>query len=76
VSGCPKPAYGDGSAVYHRHRGVAGEDDYSRRISTIGNQEREGGLTLAGMVERLALDEPTRVTAPMDGDQFKRFVGE
>jgi hypothetical protein len=34
------------------------------------------GLTLADMVERLALEEAARVTAPMDGDQFKRFVGE
>jgi len=34
------------------------------------------GLTLAGMVERLALEETARVTAGMDGEQFKRFVGE
>jgi hypothetical protein len=37
---------------------------------------RHYGLTLAGMVERLALEEAARVTAPMDGDQFKRFVEE
>jgi hypothetical protein len=37
---------------------------------------RHYGLTLAGMVERLALDEAARVTAGMDGDPFRRFVGE
>jgi len=37
---------------------------------------RHYGETLAGVVERLALDEAARVTAGMDGDQFKRFVGE
>lgn len=34
------------------------------------------GVTLAALVERLALEEASRVTAGMDGDQFKRFVGE
>jgi hypothetical protein len=37
---------------------------------------RHYGLPLAGMVERLAMEEAARVTAGMDGDQFKRFVGE
>ena len=37
---------------------------------------RHYGLTLAGMVERLAMEEAARVTTGMDGDQFKRFVGE
>lgn len=37
---------------------------------------RHHGLTLAALVERLALEEAARVTAGMDGDQFKRFVGE
>jgi hypothetical protein len=34
------------------------------------------GLTLAGIVERLALEEAERVTNCMDADQFRRFVGE
>lgn len=37
---------------------------------------RHHGLTLAALVERLALEEAARVTAGMDADQFKRFVGE
>ena len=37
---------------------------------------RHHGLTLAALVERLSLEEAARVTAGMDGDQFKRFVGE
>jgi hypothetical protein len=32
-------------------------------------------LILAGMVERLALDEAGRIP-PMNGDEFRRFVGE
>jgi hypothetical protein len=42
----------------------------------LGRLARHYGVTLARMVERLALDEAARVTATMDGDQFKRFVGE
>jgi hypothetical protein len=37
---------------------------------------RHYGLTLAGTVERLALEETARVTAGMDSDQFKRFFEE
>jgi hypothetical protein len=42
----------------------------------LGRLARHYGLTLAGMLERLALEEAARVTTGMDSDQFKRFVGE
>jgi hypothetical protein len=42
----------------------------------LGRLARHYGLTLAGMVERLAQEEAARVTAGMDGDEFRRFVGE
>ncbi len=37
---------------------------------------RHHGATLAGIVERLALEEQARVTAGMDAEQFRQFVGE
>lgn len=34
------------------------------------------GLTMAAMLERLALEEQKRVTADMDGEQYRGYVGE
>lgn len=37
---------------------------------------RHHSLTLAGMIEKLVIEERSRVTAELDDDQFKMFVGE
>lgn len=37
---------------------------------------RHHGVTLAALLERLALEEQGRITAGMDGDQYRAYVGE
>lgn len=37
---------------------------------------RHYGITQAAMIERLAMDEQKRVTANLEGDEYRVYIGE